>query len=116
LGALVFITAAFIALGSIAVAFIAAGFIVVQPYVVEWPWGSELLLLVLLPPELIVRHAVDIIPIHRATRTATHELCRLEKIFPPVCRDCAIGFTGIHRMIADPCETHRRFEAAFTIP
>jgi hypothetical protein len=28
----------------------------------------------------------------------------------------AIGFTGIHRMIADHCETHRRFEAAFTIP
>jgi hypothetical protein len=71
--ALVFITAAFIALGSIAVAFIAAGFIVVQPYVVGWPWGSELLLLVLLPPEHITRHAVDIIPIRRATRTATHE-------------------------------------------
>jgi hypothetical protein len=35
---------------------------------VGWPWGSELLLLVLLPPEHITRQAVDIIPIHRATR------------------------------------------------
>jgi hypothetical protein len=31
-------------------------------------------------------------------------------------KNAAIGFTGIHRMIADHCETHRRFEAAFTIP
>jgi hypothetical protein len=71
--ALVFITAAFIALGSIAVTFIAAGFIVVQPYVVVWPWGSELLLLVPPPPEHITRHAVDIIPIHHATSTGTYE-------------------------------------------
>jgi hypothetical protein len=27
-----------------------------------------------------------------------------------------LAFTGIHRMIANHCETHRRFETAFTIP
>jgi hypothetical protein len=30
--------------------------------------------------------------------------------------NAASGFAGIPRMIADHCETHRRFKAAFTNP
>jgi hypothetical protein len=40
----------------------------------------------------------------------------LRKVSNPFAATAAIGFTGIHRMIADDCEIHRRFEAAFTIP
>jgi hypothetical protein len=57
------------------------------------------------------------IPTQRdAGNSILDRLCRLEQISSPFAATAAIGFRGIHRMIANHCETHRRFEAAFTIP
>jgi hypothetical protein len=61
--ALALVASAFTTVGSIAVASI-----VVQPYAVEWRWGSELLRSVLVPPELTELIAADTIPTLPASR------------------------------------------------
>jgi hypothetical protein len=62
-----------VALAFITVVSIGAAFTVVQPCAAGWPWASALPPLVLQRPERITRHAVDTIPIHRATKTAARQ-------------------------------------------